>query len=464
LTPLSSISVRGNDKIAKVLLENGANIEATNIYGDNALQLAAYSGHLELVKLMLDKGATMIADNDGWTPLNSAAERGHVDVVRVLLEHHADMIADNEGWTPLCSAANSGHLEVVKLLLEHGADMATNNFGWTPINIAARHGHLETVRLLLEYGADMVACSDGSTPLNSAADRGHLEIVKLLLEKDADMAVDNDGWTPLASAANYGHDEVVKLLLEKGADPTTASENGWTALTTAAEGGHLEVVQTLLEVIDDFDTVPSPYGSLWHIFAYKGYTDLLRYGHEERHVDLGIVSHLSHTCLQVAARKGHVETLQYLLSLNSVCPEEDAKGDGLLSYASSGGSTEIIKTLLEKTPEVPFTSRHWTPLHWACRASSAEVVELLIEAGFRSKCVALSEPEGQWSPLSVAIYHRNQAMLENLSEQSRSLIGAKDEDVQIQGKLQEDLRGEQHGTFWCSGCFHVSLTFIFKHS
>jgi ankyrin repeat protein len=57
-----------------------------------------------------------------------ASNHGHVDVVKLLLEKGADMTVRNrEGWTPLHSASNSGHIDVVKLLLEKDADVTVAN-------------------------------------------------------------------------------------------------------------------------------------------------------------------------------------------------------------------------------------------------------------------------------------------------------------------------------------------------
>ncbi|KAF2469630.1 ankyrin, partial [Lindgomyces ingoldianus] len=68
--------------------------------------------------------------------------------------------------TPLCSASNNGHLEVVKLLLKKGADVAgANKVGCKPLYPASNNGHLEVVRLLLENGADVArANKNGWTP------------------------------------------------------------------------------------------------------------------------------------------------------------------------------------------------------------------------------------------------------------------------------------------------------------
>jgi ankyrin repeat protein len=329
-------------------------------------------------------------------------------------------------------------------LLEGGADMAPLKSGWTPLNLAASNGHVEIVKLLLERGADMTPEESGRTPLNTACYYGRTGVVKLLLEQNADMTASNFGWTPLIVAADRGCLEIVKILLEKGADTTAATKAGWTPLSAAADSGYLEVVETLFDITADVNRPVPRHGTLWHAFAKQGYLDLLKSGYETRQADLCRVNPYGLTCLHLAAGKGHLETFQYLLSLNLQCPEEDAKGDGLLAHAVCGGSEDIIKLLLERDSKMPFESKHWTPLHWACRQASAEVVEMLLQAGYRSKPVTLSQPEGQWSPLSVAIFHNNQSMLDQLSESSKALLSVGAEDVQLQS--------ERHGTYWCNAC------------
>ena len=67
------------------------------------MHIAAYFGHVEIVKLLLERGANPNAKNNiGRTPLHYAAQEGCVDVVRVLLERGADpWIADKGGHIPL---------------------------------------------------------------------------------------------------------------------------------------------------------------------------------------------------------------------------------------------------------------------------------------------------------------------------------------------------------------------------
>jgi ankyrin repeat protein len=65
-------------------------------------------------------------------------------------------VTDRFGSTPLSVAAEHGYLEIVMLLLEKGADVTVRNKdGWTLLNLAVNRGHIEVIELLLKEGADM---------------------------------------------------------------------------------------------------------------------------------------------------------------------------------------------------------------------------------------------------------------------------------------------------------------------
>jgi len=127
---------------------------------------------------------------------------------------------------------------------------------------------------------------------------------------------------------------------------------------------------------------------------------------------------------------------------------EDVKGDGLLSYASSGGSLDILDELLKGCLTTSPQNGNWSPLHWACRAGKSDIVERLIKEGFRSESVTVSQSEGSWDPVSIAIFHGNEKMLDELSAHCRSELFRGVDAVQSAGK--------RHGGYSCDGCFHVS--------
>ena len=128
------------------------------------------SRYLEVVKLLLKKGADVtVANNKGWTPLNSASDNGHLEVVKFFLEKGADMtVANNTGRTAILVAAWKGHEPVVNILLDHGSIvMATGGNLNALLNALAYSGLLVLLRLLIEeYNVDYnQADSQGRTAL-----------------------------------------------------------------------------------------------------------------------------------------------------------------------------------------------------------------------------------------------------------------------------------------------------------
>jgi hypothetical protein len=99
--------------------------------------------------------------------------------------------------TCLIIAASSGHIDICRLLIDKGTRMeAISNHGRTPFHYPPVCGRLEIVRLLCDHGADIEACDDsGWRPLHYAAFYGHISVVKELIEvRHADINVrTNDG-------------------------------------------------------------------------------------------------------------------------------------------------------------------------------------------------------------------------------------------------------------------------------
>ena len=115
----------GNAAIVKLLLEAGADANATMKGGETVLMLAARSGNVEAVKALLARGAkTDARERRGQTALMWAAAEGHTAVVRALIEAGADMKATvDSGFTPFFFAVREGHLDMVRAFLAAGIDV-----------------------------------------------------------------------------------------------------------------------------------------------------------------------------------------------------------------------------------------------------------------------------------------------------------------------------------------------------
>lgn len=122
-TVLMFAAREGNLRIAEVLVENAADINAKGREGETALTISAEGGHVEVAKVLLTKGANVNARTDhGNTALMYSAQYGHPRFVKLLLDSGADVkLKDKDGDTALSLAKLKGHHEIVQLLKNVGA-------------------------------------------------------------------------------------------------------------------------------------------------------------------------------------------------------------------------------------------------------------------------------------------------------------------------------------------------------
>jgi ankyrin repeat protein len=228
--------------LARARLDEGADPDTgEGTYEGPLLKIAAELGHLDIVNLLLDRGAHIEATDDlGRRPLLSAARYGRTAVVRQLLDRGADLNGgDWSDQTALSEAATEGHQDIIDLLLSRGAERGLLD--------AVALDDEDLVRELLRGGADPNHLYYGNGRLVMyAVGRGNLVIVRALIAHDASHHHAHfDNHPLLAEAARRGRVEVVKLLIACGADPHEVGKDGKTALAWAAEQGHHEVVRFL---------------------------------------------------------------------------------------------------------------------------------------------------------------------------------------------------------------------------
>ena len=206
-------AIRAGDKttIDALLQQEPALLGFTAPNGSSVVLLATYYGHAELTELFLRHGAKLnvfeasatgnlesvqqlverdpSAVNsfapDGFYPLGLAAFFGHREIVRFLLERGADvhLAARNaQRVTVLHAAVSRRDAAIVAALLDHGADPnARQQKGFAPLHAAAANGDEHIARVLVEHGAEVEArTDDGKTPQELAAEKGHQQVAEWL--------------------------------------------------------------------------------------------------------------------------------------------------------------------------------------------------------------------------------------------------------------------------------------------
>ncbi len=274
--PLKNAAAKGNIEIVNLLLDRGADPnlpeEGVAPHG-HALYSAVYNGHYEIAKLLLERGAypnppvessadalsiaMMNKDEKMVELLCSYGAARSVDILSYYgdVRTAAAIFAENPALAndphALSQAAGNGHEAFVRLMLHYQPELAKR--------ISGEARTRELSEFLFERGANPNHRNWlGITPLHQFARSGNLEKAALFIDHGADLhARDEDiRSTPLAWAAKSGNLSMVELLLRRGArlilddDPPWATPPAW-----ARRRGHREVVE-LLEQFEKLGALP----------------------------------------------------------------------------------------------------------------------------------------------------------------------------------------------------------------
>ncbi|XP_067054501.1 fibronectin type 3 and ankyrin repeat domains protein 1-like isoform X2 [Acropora muricata] len=189
LSPLMIAAQKGYVDVAKVLLENSADVNFQSKSGKTPLMMASFSGNLEVAQLLRQHNAYWdVVDRTGSTALHWAADGANLDVIRWMLQNgcSVDIKDETSGWTPLMRvAAVSGNVNVAKVLIHHGANVHTmDKEGKTTLMNAALNGFEALVKLLVKKGVSVMLKSEhGKTALDFAKSFERERVVQFLQEQ-----------------------------------------------------------------------------------------------------------------------------------------------------------------------------------------------------------------------------------------------------------------------------------------
>lgn len=216
--------------------------------GQSPLTIATQFRHLEIVRVLLENGASPeLPDLNGATALFMATELGLTKIIELLAEYDCELdYMYFEEFNPLGVAIANDRLDSAIALVQVGANPNhLDKNSYSPLALAAAAGKSQFVALFLNNGADPNA-NEGLALLH-AIGRGHPDTAKLIIDQGADVnQIFSDGYSPLTLAVKSGNTEALRILLEAGADPDKPDRHQNTAIASAAVTDSISAMKILL--------------------------------------------------------------------------------------------------------------------------------------------------------------------------------------------------------------------------
>lgn len=201
-------SWKGHKDIAEILINAGADINSISIDGFTPLYLAARNGNLDIVKLLISKGAIHIGCTDNDYPIDKAAEYDHLDIVKLLINAGAT-ITHNTFY----KAIDNQHITVLKYLGTIRKAPADS------ISYALWHDKTSVIGTLARIGGDLNYEQDGRTLVERAifgTDASLLELCKA--GADLNRTAVPNAMPPIFLVLMVGNLPAIKMLCKYGAN------------------------------------------------------------------------------------------------------------------------------------------------------------------------------------------------------------------------------------------------------
>jgi len=370
-----------------LLLELGADVNATDFGGQTALAVAMKSHAWDVVQQLIEVGAIVNAAVTDEALIEAVVRSSPVQVVQWLFSTRSASIDSvlTSGETLLTFSARNSGLDTVRALVQAGAMVnAVSRDGSTALIAASERNARDIVRFLLESGADANSVLEsGDTLLVHAAGRGALDIVRALIEGGAVAnAPSANGRIAVAAAAEKKAWSVVQLLLQHRADANAVLESGDTLLVHAARLGISATVEDLVNSGAAVETLSrdgtsavmaAVQSEAWAVVQF-----LLEHGADANTV-LGDGSLL----LGREARRGHLKNVQMLVQCGAAVNATSRDGTSAVMAAARSGAGSVVKYFLFECG-ADVTSLHENRASFlaeSIRHGDLETVQALVRGG-----------------------------------------------------------------------------------
>jgi ankyrin repeat protein len=363
-----------NDEIelARALIAKRVNVNVEDANGRTPLEIAMKKSDARLAKLLIDSGANVFVKTYGDSMLYLAAKYGKPRIAAQLMAKRVNIHQKNYlGETALLVAIQQDQLTIARALLKAGANPhikdENNN---SPMGYALSKKDLSFVKMLIAKKVNINKISDSKeSPLMTAVKSENIPLVKLLISNGVrQKTVDKEtGNTPLHIAVAQEDTTILQLLLAAKADVNAANKltaytSGRTALHIATEAGNLKKMRLLLNAGANVNVVSSAKSTPLHYAVTKGDEKLVQLllAYKPKFT---MLNDAEVTPLHIAVSKRNVLITRILLNAGANPNSVDTEGNTPLLTALLARKLDLAQYLLQKGAEVNVANnREKTPL------------------------------------------------------------------------------------------------------
>lgn len=326
---LTEVCRNGSLDIVTLLLKQGA--RGTRC----ALHEACKKGYYDIAKLLIDSTKKGINKDYLDDCLASACNNGHLNIVTLLIESGATV--HKVSSIPLEKAYNNGHFQIVKLLIERGGIFEIGPARKDCLfNDMCRHGYYEIVELFIAKYSFTRGFRRLQDLYLSAVETccifGHINLTKLLVDNDAAIHKSNK---PLINALLNNHMDIVKYLFSKGAN---ISDNNYEFINYLVRTNNIEIITICLNTYENTAEPILTYG----IMQKKAEIVILGLSAGAGSIILNEGDSLP---LSLACQVGDVDIVRLLLDNGANIHASD---DEALDIAALNDRMDVVDLLLQK--------------------------------------------------------------------------------------------------------------------
>jgi serine/threonine-protein phosphatase 6 regulatory ankyrin repeat subunit B len=362
-------------ELIKLLVKNGADINAKNQVGLTPLELMVSFSHVDLwdykiIRYMLEQGADCNTKNkDGFTLFHLIVRRRDTmdaeesaEFFKLLLDYGGET-----DWskvrtiTPITWALRmGGDFKVVKYFVDHGADVNAKDHQYKQspltkvINEFGRDSekNARIVHYLVQNGAD-VNEDQYTQKLPYHPRPSHLcnllrfypdlYLVKLFIEKGADVRFKDQVEGGVLTYALQGNasKEVIEYLIKQGADINVKDIQGCQAIHNLSRASHVEILKLLLDLGADINAISRYAERPIHKTAESGSIEIVK-AMIENGANVNVTDDTGRTPLMsLLYRRPNLDIIKLFIKHGNKAKDTDNSGKNALHYAAGSGSTDI---------------------------------------------------------------------------------------------------------------------------